>query len=80
MTSNGVPGTPSGDWKSRTYLTGGLIGLAIGLISAYLYVRVSDEHGLEAPSQIKTMDLIGLSVALLGVVRQITDLGTKTSK
>lgn len=80
MTSTGLPDNPSNDWKTKTYLMSGMLGLTIGLIAAYLYVRVSDENGSETPGQIKTMDLIGLAVALLALIRQITDLGAKGSK
>lgn len=80
MTNTGSTKGQSGDWKTRTYMMSGLLGLGIGLIAAYLYVRVTDENGGNTPGQIKTMDLIGLAVALLALIRQITDLGTKGSK
>ena len=64
-------------WKLRVYLLGGLIGLMIGLLAAYFYARVSEENGFEQPNRIKTMDALKLAVALLSVVRQITDLGAR---
>ena len=80
MTRIGLPDNQSSDWKTRTYLTSGMLGLTIGLVAAYLYVRVSDENGSESPTKIKTMDMMGLAVALLALIRQITDLGAKSSK
>ncbi|GAB4421951.1 MAG: hypothetical protein Kow00106_19060 [Anaerolineae bacterium] len=66
-------------WKVRVYLLGALIGLAVGLISAYFYARVSEENGFERPHRIPTMDALKLAVSLLSVIRQITDLGAKRS-
>ncbi len=68
-------------WKSKTYMTGGLAGLIVGLLSAYLYARASEEVNTEGgPERIKTLDGLKLAVALLGVIRQITDLGTGGGK
>jgi NhaP-type Na+/H+ or K+/H+ antiporter len=78
MTSD-LPETPTSDWKSQAYLMGGLIGLLIGLLAAYFYARVSEENGA-GPSRIKTMDALSLAVALLSIVRQITDMGAGSSK
>ncbi len=64
-------------WKLRVYLFGGLVGLAVGLLAAYFYARVSEENESGQPNRIKTMDAMKLAVALLSVVRQITDLGAK---
>ncbi|MGQ9850419.1 MAG: hypothetical protein ACUVSU_10255 [Aggregatilineaceae bacterium] len=64
-------------WKVRVYLVGALIGLAVGLISAYFYARVSEENGFERPNRIPTIDALKLAVSLLSVIRQITDLGAR---
>jgi len=77
MTSN-LPDLPETSWKTRTYMAGGLIGLAVGLLSAYFYARASEENGggRSAQSQMSSMDILKLAVALLAIVRQITDLGS----
>jgi hypothetical protein len=71
--------TPENGW-SKVYLVGGIAGLVIGLLSAYLFARAAQEKGEVQPSSIKTMDALKLSVALLSIVRQITDLGASGSK
>jgi hypothetical protein len=76
--TNEKPSTPS--WKLRSYFIGGLIGLAVGLLAAYFYARVSEENGSNEPAKIKSMDAIKLGVALLSIVRQITDMGASASK
>jgi len=78
MTSD-LPSTSAPRWKTRTYITGGLAGLAVGLLAAYFFARVSEEHGVE-PGRIKTMDALKLAVALLSIIRQITDIGAGNGK
>lgn len=68
------------NWKGKAYTISAGLGLAVGLLAAYLYVRAAEENGPEIPRQIKTMDMIGLAVALLSIIRQITDLGAKNGK
>lgn len=68
--------SPDGNWKPRVYLTGGVAGLIIGLLGAYFFARVSEETPTGKPSRIKTMDALRLAVALLAIVRQVTDLGS----
>ena len=73
--------TPSNQsWKTKAYIFSGVAGLAVGLLAGYFFIRVADENEAEGPMRIKTMDALGLAVALLGIVRQITDLGAKNSK
>ncbi len=78
MTSD-LTSTPVASHKMRTYVAGGLAGLVVGLLAAYFYARVSDEHGVE-PGRIGTMDALKLAVALLSIIRQITDMGASNGK
>ena len=66
--------------SSQLYLVSGALGLVIGLISAYLFLRASAENGSEGGRRVKTMDALGLAVAMLSVIRQITDLGAGGKK
>lgn len=77
--SNNLPATTE-NWKTQTYILGGLAGLAIGILTAYFFARVSEENGDDGPSRIKTMDGLKLAVAILGIMRQITDLGASGKK
>jgi hypothetical protein len=70
-----LPGPGDSNWKAKSYSIGAGAGLLVGLLSAYLYARSSQEHGKIQPEQISTMDALKLAVALLAIVRQITDLG-----
>jgi len=67
-------------WKFQVYLLGALIGLAVGLLAGHFYVRVSEESGQEGPAKLKTMDALKLAISVLGLVRQVTDLGAGGDK
>ncbi len=64
-------------WKGRSYMAGGVLGLAVGLLAAYLFVRATEDRGKVEPPRIGTMDALRLSVAVLAIVRQITDWASK---
>ena len=65
-------------WRTRTMLAGGLIGSLIGVIAAYLYVRSGDEAAESGASKpMQTRDVIKIGSALLSIVRQIAETGTK---
>lgn len=62
-------------------MVGGIVGLIAGVLAAYLYARAAQEEisrNGEAP-RIQTMQLIGLLLAGMGLLRQIAELG-KTPK
>ena len=69
--------TQETNWKSQVYLVGALAGIVAGLLAAYFYARASEETGTNGPSNIKSMDALSLAVALLSLIRQVTDLGGK---
>jgi hypothetical protein len=73
-----LPTAQDSNWKSQVYLIGGLAGIVAGLLAAYFYARASEESGTNGPGRIKSMDALSLAVALLSLIRQITDLGGKT--
>ena len=65
-------------WKTQSYLVGVIGGLLLGLLSAYLYVRATEENMTgDRPQRVKTGDLMKLTLALLAMIRQIADLGDR---
>lgn len=69
----------SSGWRTRTLMMGGLVGAALGLLSAYLYVRAADEthEAGEAPGGPETRDAAKLGVAVLAIVRTIAEWGRR---
>jgi uncharacterized membrane protein YiaA len=69
---------PETNWKTKAYIFGTLIGTLFGILSAYLYTRAAEEDtrgGGTPNTRIQTGDLLGLGLAMLGIVRQVTELG-----
>jgi len=73
-----LPSLPSTSFQTRTLIFGGAAGLLVGLLAARLYIRAAEENQKLNPGRIGTMDALRLAVALLAIVRQITDLGAHT--
>lgn len=68
--------------KPQVYMVGGIVGLMAGMLAAYLYARAAQDEinrGGEPP-RIQTMQLIGLLLAGMGLLRQIAELGKPSKK
>jgi hypothetical protein len=80
MSSKDYPDT---QWKTRVYVLGTAIGSLFGLASAYLYSRATEEDvargGGKLP-RVQTGELLGLGLAALALVRQITEMGKSKKK
>ena len=69
---------PSSNWKTKLMLLGGIAGALIGVGAAYLYVRSVDaeQGGLAlAPRPVKTTAAVSVGLSVLGLLRQIANLG-----
>ena len=68
--------------KTQLYITGALLGLLVGLLSAHLYGRAVEEntHSGTAATDLSSSDLVKLGLLLLGIVRQITEFGSTTAR
>lgn len=65
------------NWKNQNYIKGVLAGVLVGLISAYLFNRSSEEEILRTgkkENKISTGRIIGVSLTTLGLMRQIAEL------
>lgn len=64
-------------WRAESYGIGLIAGLVLGLVGAYMYTRAAEEDvsGTGRAARIETGDLLGLGLALLGVMRQVAELG-----
>jgi positive regulator of sigma E activity len=64
--------------RSQIYFIGSFIGLAVGFISAYLYARAADEA--ENENDLEAGDYVKIGLALVTLVRQMTELGSGKKK
>ncbi len=70
-------------WQQQNYVRGSLVGLTFGLLAAYLYNRAAKEDAERnggKPAPVQTMQLITLTLAALGLIRQIAELGKSSKK
>jgi hypothetical protein len=64
-------------WKITAYAAGVIGGAVVGILAAVLYTR-SAEASLENNGrrpEIGTMSVIGLTISLINIIRQIVELG-----
>jgi hypothetical protein len=71
-------GNRTPDWKMRTTLVGSALGALAGVVAAMMFIQRSEEAG-EPPSLRKTDPglILAAGVTLLGLLRQIADLGDR---
>lgn len=60
------------DWKRKTYLFGGLIGLAFGILAALIIIQRSEKN--EIQPKMTAGDGVKIGMGALGVLRLISDL------
>jgi hypothetical protein len=71
-------GNRTPDWKMRTTLIGSALGAIIGVAAALMFVRRSEETG--EPPSIRRTDpglILAAGITLLGLLRQIADMGDR---
>lgn len=61
------------NWKGKVLILGAVVGAAVGVTAAYLFTQKADE--LESKPELSTGDGVKLGLLLLGLVRQIVELG-----
>jgi hypothetical protein len=61
-------------WKMKSYIIGGMVGATVGMITAVMLVRNSDQKH-EGPPHIEVTEVLKLSIAAIGLVRGIAALG-----
>jgi hypothetical protein len=60
------------DWRTRSFIIGGVLGAVLGLAGAYVYVQSTEREGAEPGLQ--PAEAVGIGLALLAVLRQIATL------
>ncbi|NLE50950.1 MAG: hypothetical protein GX613_06035 [Chloroflexi bacterium] len=75
-----LPSLPDTSFRTRAMLVGGVVGLVVGLLAAHLYTRAAEENMRVEPGKIGTMDAVRIGIALMAIVRQITDMASHGDK
>ena len=61
-------------WKPKVLVIGATVGAVVGLATAYLLARASEENR-GGPPEIGTGDALRLAISVFGLVRGIAALG-----
>jgi hypothetical protein len=62
-------------WKTKMLVIGGILGLISGIIAAYLIVQRAEQE--QAKPSLSAGDGVKVGLGVLGVLRLISDMGTK---
>lgn len=64
------------NWRTQTYILGGVLGAVMGFLSAYLFAKEAEDDNEERP-KIAPTTLLGLALSALSLIRQIAETGKK---
>ncbi len=62
-------------WKMKALIIGGVVGLAAGIIAATIFIQRAEMS--QAKPQITAGEGVKVGIGVLGVLRMISDLGTR---
>ena len=68
-------------YRARVLMIGGAVGTVLGIVSAIMYLRAYDEAHTDdgEPPTPEAGDAVKLGVALLGIIRTITEWAQRSS-
>jgi len=70
---NVTPRQSDDSWRNRNYILGVIVGGLMGVVSAYLFNRSSDEANDDEVQEISTPAMIGIALSAITLVRQIAE-------
>ncbi len=61
--------------RNKALIIWGLVGSALGVLAAWLYVQSAKEEEAPPPQNIPTSKMVKLGLSVMEVLRQVTALG-----
>lgn len=61
--------------RNKTLIIGGLLGSALGILAAWLYVRAAREDEAKPSEAVPPGKMVKLGLSIMEVLRQVTALG-----
>ena len=63
------------DWKVKTLVIGGVVGMLTGLLAAYLLIQRAEQESTQP--RLSAGEGVKVGVGILGVLKTIADMGTR---
>ena len=63
------------NWKVKTLVIGGVVGLLTGLLGAYLLIQRAEQESRQP--RLSAGEGVRVGVGVLGVLKMISDMGTR---
>jgi len=61
--------------RNKTLIIGGLVGSALGVLAAWLFVRAAREDEARPPEAVPPGKMVKLGLSIMEVLRQVAALG-----
>ena len=61
--------------RNKTLIIGGLVGSALGILAAWLYLRTAKQEEAVSPQAVPPGKMVKLGLSVMEVLRQVTALG-----
>ena len=63
------------DWKVKTLVIGGVVGMLTGLLAAYLLIQRAEQESSQP--RLTAGEGVKVGVGVLGILKTIADMGTR---
>jgi hypothetical protein len=66
--------------RNKALIIGGLVGSALGVLAAWIYMRTAREEETAPPKAIPPGKMVKLGLSIMEVLRQVATLGEQEGK
>jgi hypothetical protein len=61
------------NWKTKTMLIGGITGLLVGLMAAYMFIQRAEQE--EGTPKLSAGEGVKVGIGVMGLLKLISDMG-----